>query len=117
MALKLPPSSWVWIADLDEDDCIICWAMHGSVHRIGTPQPPNAAHPNCDCHAEMRERGADRVLTGEEALEGLPAKKQREILGDQRYEAFARGDLGLQDMVGRSRYGLRVRSLRDLGLT
>lgn len=114
MARRLPPIQWVWTADLRPETCAACWAMHGTVHPLREKFSP--AHIGCGCEAIRRSPGDERVLTGEERLEGLSAKKQREVLGDARYEAFARGDLSLKDMVGRTAHGLRPKTLQELGL-
>ena len=103
-------AGWVWVAKLDGRTCGACWAMHGSEH----PATEHLdGHPNCRCAMVPATRTWDElgvtgipetrpsIETGPEAFERLGPDAQRAILGRAKFEAYARGDLHLGDLVGR----------------
>lgn len=119
-------TGWVWHSALGTRTCAACWAMHGTRHSLDERLD---GHPNCRCAMvpytktwkelgyDVPETRAD-VPAGPDLFAGLSPAEQRAILGPAKYDAFARGDLRLTDLVGRRndpRWGTMryERSLRD----
>jgi SPP1 gp7 family putative phage head morphogenesis protein len=100
-------TGWVWWSALDRRTCPVCWAQHGTFHE---PSEPFGGHPSCRCSMlpstkGWKELGFDvpetrvDVKPGEEVFAGLDADTQRFILGPKKFEAYARGDITLPDLV------------------
>lgn len=101
---------WVWVAKLDERTCVICWAMHGTVHDI---DEPFVSHIMCRCapvpqtatFAELGFEGVQEtrasVTPGPEHFARLSEDRQQRILGPAAWQAYHDGDLQLGDLVGR----------------
>jgi hypothetical protein len=111
-------TGWVWISELSETTCELCYAMHGTVHE---PYESLDSHPNCLCQ-QMPLTAADADVTfetGAELFDKLPADEQESVLGPRGFELFKRGEIKLQDFVGtgaRTPWGPRrySRSLREI---
>ena len=113
-------SGWRWLAAADDRTCAVCWALHGSEHRLDEPMP---AHPNCRCAIVPILQGRAGELTaiepGPDRFARLPAAQQRQILGPGAHDRYQRGELDLPDLVAVRRnpvWGDTVarRPLRDL---
>lgn len=119
---------WVWDSARDARTCAVCWAMHGSTHRL---DEPFASHPNCRCSplpltrpwADLGVRGVPETrfepVLGETLFARLPAGRQREVLGPGKLDAYRDGRITLADLVQPTVHpvygrGLRERPLRDL---
>lgn len=119
---------WVWDSTRDARTCAVCWAMHGSQHRV---DEPFASHPNCRCTplpltklwADLGVRGVPETrfqpVAGETLFARLPASRQREVLGPGKLDLYRAGRIGLADLVQPTVHpvygrGLRERPIRDL---
>lgn len=108
---------WTWRAALDERTCAMCWAMHGTRHRLDETLDD---HPNGRCAMQpitltWAEIGAKHGIdmgdmpvrepepTGAELFERQPEDVQRRVLGPAGYEAYQAGQVELGDYVGRKR--------------
>jgi SPP1 gp7 family putative phage head morphogenesis protein len=108
---------WIWTAQLEARTCPACWAMHGSVHQLSEAGP--LGHQNCRCARtpktlSWRDLGidldepADVLPDAGRAFRALPKADQVAVLGPGRYDAWARGDLPMDDWaVKRSTSGWR----------
>ena len=110
-------SKWVWHATPDTRTCAACWAMHGTIHPL-TERLDD--HPNGRCSMVPltqsfddigRRYGVDlsgipetraRITPGVELFDQLSREKQIAILGPAKYNAFASGEITLNDVVGRT---------------
>jgi SPP1 gp7 family putative phage head morphogenesis protein len=89
---------WVWVSARDRRTCPMCWAMHGTKHRL---DEEFATHPNCRCsQAPLSARDISPLATGSEDFERLAAATQRRILGPGKYDLYSRGAIDLPDLVG-----------------
>jgi SPP1 gp7 family putative phage head morphogenesis protein len=120
-------TGWVWLAQLSQRTCAVCWAMHGSFHTLDEGL---ASHPSCRCtqvpstrswaelgFPDVPESGLE-VEAGAVVFARAPAELQRAVLGKAKYEAYAAGRLALSDLAEPTLSpvwgpGLRERSLRD----
>ena len=108
-------SGMKWLSVLDKRTTPVCQARDGKIYPIGSPiRPP--AHFRCRSVFEMVVKPEYRVpdqtrtrsamdgpvpekVNYESWLKSQPADVQREILGDSRYELFAKGGLSLDNFV------------------
>ncbi len=107
---------WQWLSALDSRTCVVCWAMHGTVHPV---TEPFASHPNCRC-SPIPVVGPRLLRPGAEEFAKLPESRQRETLGPRAYELYRSGQIGIADLVrkGRNEWGpyRTRRPLKDLNL-
>lgn len=90
---------WMWMANLDARTCVVCWAMHGTIHPLSEDF---GTHPNCRCSPLPVVRNAPIELEpGVARFEKLSEEEKREILGKGAYERYKRGDITISDLVGR----------------
>lgn len=92
---------WVWIAQLDEYTCGVCWALHGSEHRIDTEM---ISHFRCRCHQRPVQYGepyGGGVESGPNLFDDLDTETQRKILGPGKLALYEAGDLPLRRLVGK----------------
>lgn len=95
-------SGWTWWSSLDKTTCMVCWAMHGSHHKL---EEPFGSHPACRCSmipdvkAIPGVPSADPIQTGPDRFAGLPPGDQRRVLGPTRHDKYMAGDLQLPDVV------------------
>ena len=123
---------WTWNANLDTDTCPACIALHGTKHGLDETLDD---HPNGRCYATpitpswkdlgfegLPETGAQTPEgAGEEWFGGLSEEKQRDILGDAKWQAWKGGQFQFNQLAqethsedwGRS---FRVASLEELGI-
>lgn len=101
---------WIWYANIDgePEPCLACLAMHGTKHDMDETLDD---HPNGRCtmlaitpsFEELGIEGVDEpdrtVETGEEWFNRQPEERQREIMGEQRYELWKQGNLDFEDMA------------------
>ena len=91
---------WYWRSSRSRRCCSVCIALDGIFHAVTEPMRP---HPRCRCTMIPAVRGVT-VDRGTDWFKKQPAEVKRDILGtDAGYEAFKKGDLKLEDMVGLSR--------------
>ena len=108
---------WRWVAALSPSTCSVCWSMHGKVFPLDVPLQ---SHPACRCILAPVIHGADEEFkTGEATFAELEEGYQRQVLGDKTYDLYARGQVGLSDLVGKRKHpqwgeGLFRRSYKEL---
>jgi len=115
---------WRFVATLDSSTTILCASLDGEQYRVGEgPMPP--LHPNCRSTAVpvvgdeiVGERAAeggevDAKVTFQEWLRTRPQSEQDEMLGKTKAAAWRRGDITLQQMLGRDLQPLSLAELRD----
>jgi SPP1 gp7 family putative phage head morphogenesis protein len=119
---------WVWLATLDATTCPVCIAMHGTEHDLNETLD---THPNC-CRCAMvpqtvswKDLGYRGVRetnwtpsSGSEWFARQPEPLQLAVLGRSKYTAYRNGEIGLEDLVARTRSarfgrGRRQRSLAE----
>lgn len=89
---------WRWAATLTPGrTCIVCWLMHG---REFSTKVEMASHVNCRCVPIPVTVGTPQMKTGIEAFNELEAGVQRQMLGAAKYEAWQKGELNLNNLVG-----------------
>lgn len=94
-------TGWIWVASLSERTCAMCWAMHGSFHRLGEEF---ASHVNCRCTVVPAIKGIpSKVESGVAAFGRLSEDSQKEILGPAKFAAFKSGEIGLKDTIQRTK--------------
>ena len=102
-------AEWVWTAALSTRTCAACIAMNGSKHPLTEEMQ---SHPNCRCAPVPLTRDWSDILgiddlpdsrvdipSGSDWFDDQDEDTQRAILGSK-YDAFARGDFNLSDIVG-----------------
>ncbi|MEO1959884.1 MAG: phage minor head protein, partial [Paracoccus sp. (in: a-proteobacteria)] len=101
----------VWNAHLDARTCVACALMDGTVHAIDATLD---GHPRCRCAMIPRTKSwedlgvkgvADTrppVRSGKAWLESQPAHVQRAMMGRAKFNAWAAGQIDLDDMVART---------------
>jgi SPP1 gp7 family putative phage head morphogenesis protein len=90
---------WRWVANLDARTCVVCWAMHGTVHPLSDEF---GTHPNCRCSPLPVVRGARiEIESGVVRFEKLSEDDKREILGKGAYERYKAGAIQITDLVER----------------
>lgn len=98
---------WRWHSALDGRTCPVCIALHGRLFATDEPMRP---HPACRCSVipetkSWRDLGFDvpepdrAVESGVEWFGRQDVSLQREILGPQAYDAYAAGDVELEDFI------------------
>lgn len=80
---------WIWYADISGEPCASCWAMHGTFH---TNDETLDDHYNGKCTAIPKLYGSNPdIPSGADLFSQLDESKQRDILGDAKYEALQDG--------------------------
>jgi len=108
---------WIWYAELDSETCASCWAMHGTEHSLDETLDD---HYNGRCvQIPITIGSSNDIKSGASQFGDLSEAKQREILGDAKFEAWKGGkfDFGqLSTQHSDSVYGTMrgVTSLQDL---
>jgi hypothetical protein len=87
---------WTWQSSLELDDCVSCWAMHGSGHDL---EDDLNDHPNGNCKVKPWLHGEDLPESGDDLLAKLPAADRATILGPTRLAWYREGRIALRDMV------------------
>lgn len=123
-------SGMKWVSVLDKRTTPVCQSRDGKIYPIGTPvRPP--AHYRCRSvmimmiRDEYRVPGIERTRSAmdgpvsdkidyERWLKSQPADVQREILGESRYELFAKGGLSLDNFVDQRGVQYTLDQLRAL---
>lgn len=102
---------WVWTASLTRRTCVACIGMHGTLHPVTETLD---GHPRCRCAMVPRTPSwadlgfpdmADNrppLESGKDWLTAQPATTQRAIMGNAKWSAWKRGEIGLDDMVART---------------
>lgn len=104
---------WVWNAHLDARTCIACAVMDGTVHPIDAVLD---GHPRCRCAMIPRTKTWDEILgqttdlpdtrppirDGKAWLADQAPHVQRAMMGPAKWDAWVKGDITLDDMVGRT---------------
>lgn len=89
--------SWIWIAALKPNTCVICWSKHGSVHKL---EERLNDHPNGACTSIPQVKGFELdVPTGESAFEVLSDDEKRKILGPERFDLYQDKGLSLSSLI------------------
>lgn len=115
---------WVWLSAADSRTCAACWSMHGSFHPTDEEM---GAHPNCRCVSVPRSRpwseiGGDDDLApqmptpGEQLFRNLSERDQQRVLGPTAFREYRRGDLLLEDLLGKARHPIYGESPRRVPL-
>ena len=121
---ELGVERWRFVATLDSRTTILCASLDGKTYPVGEgPMPP--LHPNCRSTAvpffdeapegtRAAEGGqVDADVTFENWLATRPQAEQNEMLGQTKAAAWRRGDITLQQMLGRDLQPLTLQELRD----
>jgi hypothetical protein len=105
---------WIWRSGRTSSTCAVCWAMDGTEHDV---EEPMGSHPSCRCSMvpatvswddlaaqfgiEMPAGDFDppKEQTGPKAFDQLPEADKRAVLGPGKYNAYAAGEIGLEDLV------------------
>ena len=106
---------WRWMAALDLRTCLYCIAMHGTVHRLGTPM---LSHRFCRCvQVPVFAFEDHEVQSGSDWFDDLDGEDQQEIVGPLKYQLLASGDVTIHDLIDTTvAHGERsVKSLVDSG--
>lgn len=102
---------WTWHASLDSRTCVACAVMDGTEHPVDAVLD---GHPRCRCAMVPRtktweELGIDGmpdsrppVRSGAEWLESQSPAVQRAMMGRAKFNAWADGQITLDDMVART---------------
>jgi hypothetical protein len=88
---------WYWTAR--SDCCVACGAMHGTFHDM---REGLDSHPRCRCYPRYVYR-KEQVQTGEERFATLAEDRQKEILGQKKFELYQAGKIRLTDCVVKTR--------------
>lgn len=114
---------WRFVATLDSRTTILCASLDGKTYPVGEgPMPP--LHPNCrstavpDLGPPDGTRAAfdgqvEADVTFEEWLRTRPQAEQEEMLGKAKAAAWRRGEITLQQMLGRDLQPLTLQELRE----
>jgi|5B_taG_2_1085324.scaffolds.fasta_scaffold00216_34 SPP1 gp7 family putative phage head morphogenesis protein len=115
---------WRFVATLDSRTTILCASLDGKTYPVGEgPMPP--LHPNCRSTAvpffDEEPEGTRAAFDGqveasvtfEEWLQTRPQAEQNEMLGKTKAAAWRRGDITLQQMLGRDLQPLTLEELRQ----
>jgi hypothetical protein len=87
---------WIWWAELDDEVCMACAAEHGEVHGL---EENLDGHYNCRC-AMLPYLGDNPVEQGgEEWFEGLSEDMQRQMMGEEKFEAWSEGKFDFGDLA------------------
>ena len=83
-------TGWYWMSALDAETCTACIAMHGTFH---TNDETLDDHYNGMCTMIPAVIGGKSPLeqTGEDWFKSQPEEKQRQYMGDTKYEAWKEG--------------------------
>jgi hypothetical protein len=82
---------WIWYSALDQETCASCIAMHGTEHDLDEVLDD---HFNGFCAALPLTIGAENpigVTAGKDYFDSLAESRQREILGDEKWQALQDG--------------------------
>ncbi len=103
---------WVWRSALTSRTCVMCWAMHGTVHKF-TERLDD--HPNGRCIPGPRVKSwADilgdpsipderpPIVTGIDEFAKAGEDVQRKVLGQRAFEAYKAGRVQIDEFVGQS---------------
>lgn len=123
-------SGMKWLSVLDKRTTPVCQARDGKIYPIGSSVRPPAhfrcrsvfemvVKPEYRVPDQMRTRSAmdgpvSEKVDYEKWLKSQPADVQREILGDSRYELFAKGGLSLDSFVDQRGVQYTLDQLRAL---
>jgi hypothetical protein len=89
--------NWVWIAALKPNTCVICWAKHGSVHKL---EERLNDHPNGACTSVPQVEGFElNVESGQAAFEALGDDEKQHILGPERFALYQDKGLSLETLI------------------
>jgi len=91
-------SGWIWRSALQDRTCIACLAMDGTEH--GLDEELND-HPGGRCLKQWIVKGMPtlQAQSGQEWFNGLGTEKKKDILGQQKYEAWSSGAVKFQDFA------------------
>jgi SPP1 gp7 family putative phage head morphogenesis protein len=88
---------WQWSADLSTRTCVVCIAMHGTIHPL---DEPFASHVSCRCAALPVTTRKAITESGEQWFARQSAEDQQVILETKTgYRAYREGKLNLSDLV------------------
>ncbi len=81
---------WIWLADLSGDPCMSCVAMHGTEHPL-TESLDDHYNGRCSELPKLVGEPPTTEQSGEAWFETLDESKQRELMGDARWQAWKDG--------------------------
>jgi hypothetical protein len=110
---------WIWYSALDPNSCASCIAMHGTEHDLSETLND---HHNGLCVAIPLVVGAKNPIgenAGKDYFDNLAESRQKEILGESKWQALQDGKFGFSDLSVEKEndiYGLmrQEASLKDL---
>jgi hypothetical protein len=91
---------WVWWAHLAGEPCMACIAEHGSIHDLSETLDD---HYNGRCTQIPVVRGFPSPVeqTGEAWFSGLDEAKQKELMGEGKYESWKGGKFEFSQLAGK----------------
>jgi SPP1 gp7 family putative phage head morphogenesis protein len=119
---------WVWHSALNRRTCPVCWAMHGSIHKV---TETFSSHIACRCSPLPRTKSWESlglagipetrptIEDGADVFARLSEAEQRAILGPTKLRMWNAGLITFEDLVARTHSakwgdGLRERSVMEL---
>lgn len=117
---------WRWVAHIGRRTCALCWAQHGTFHKLGERM---GSHPNCRCSmvpvtrsweemgfppevARLAPPPLDTQRSGIDLFREQSPKDQLAVLGPRKFALYRQHQLAIQDLVVHSnhpRWGLVTR--------
>jgi len=91
---------WYWYAALENDPCMACIAEHGTFHTMDETLDDHY-NGRCAMLPAIRGLGNPVEQSGEEWFNTLDEGKQKELMGQGKYEAWKEGQFEFNQMIGK----------------
>jgi SPP1 gp7 family putative phage head morphogenesis protein len=92
-------SSWQWLSAKSKRSCLNCLARDGEIYELTQPMP---AHPQCRCVTLplLKDRQPPARELGRDWFARQSDDVKRSMMSEAAWEAFQRGEIGLDDFKG-----------------
>ena len=90
-------SGWIWWADLPGEPCMSCIAEHGTEHPL-TESLDDHYNGRCAALPLLRGEAPGQVGAGEDWFASLDEAKQKELMGESRWDAWKSGRFDFSDL-------------------
>lgn len=88
---------WMWWSGLDENTCMACAVMHGTIHSLDESMD---SHYNCGCTDIPVVKGYEyNDQKGADWFAGLDERQQESMMGKQTFDVWKAGGFELKDML------------------